>query len=265
MAFWTTQRIESEQERQHLIAQESYNKNRIKQGAYELSLSRDVIVTPDPESFAEKALGILKSAYPRPADDIIQEQTNSGTITIPPGQFVIAYTAEQVRIPANVLSFISVKAKIKLKGLVNISGFHVDPGYVGRLKFSLYNAGNRPICLAFGEPYFLIWFADMDDRTRDPYGKGNFHANQNGVSTDDREQMAEAAHSPAALAKRLDHLERNVKAFGIIASTILVAIIIPIFLSVANISITRWFEPTQSAIQNNTSAIGSTNSASHGR
>ena len=63
-------------------------------------------------------------------------------------------TREEVRIPSNVLAFISIKASVKFDGLVNISGFHVDPGFHGRLKFSVYNAGSQPIFLQIGQPAF---------------------------------------------------------------------------------------------------------------
>jgi dCTP deaminase len=48
-----------------------------------------------------------------------------------------------------------MKFKIKQRGLVNVSGFHVDPGYSGKLLFSVYNAGPRSIVLTRGEPVFV--------------------------------------------------------------------------------------------------------------
>ena len=47
-------------------------------------------------------------------------------------------------------------------GLVNVSGFHVDPGYKGRLKFAVYNAGGSDIKLTRGDAIFLIWFSELD-------------------------------------------------------------------------------------------------------
>ena len=40
-----------------------------------------------------------------------------------------------------------IRAKIKFRGLVNVSGFHVDPGYRGQLTFAVFNAGPVPIHL----------------------------------------------------------------------------------------------------------------------
>jgi dCTP deaminase len=49
--------------------------------------------------------------------------------------------------------------------LVNVSGFHVDPGYRGQLTFAVFNAGPVPIHLKRGQPIFLIWYASLDHET----------------------------------------------------------------------------------------------------
>src|SRR5258705_5361765 len=121
----------------------SYNPNRIKQAAYELSLGDEAFRTD-----AEKG-------KPEIFDD------KNKTIEINPGQFALLLTKEEVTIPDDKLAFISIKAGEKLKGLLNVSGFHVDPGFKGKLLFSVYNAGPSTITLKTGEPYFLIWFSDL--------------------------------------------------------------------------------------------------------
>lgn len=85
--------------------------------------------------------------------------------TVPPGQFAFLLTEERVTVPKNALAFISVRATVKFRGLVNVSGFHVDPGYNGRLVFSVFNAGPGPVHLARGDDCFLIWYADLDRET----------------------------------------------------------------------------------------------------
>jgi dCTP deaminase len=77
-------------------------------------------------------------------------------ILIPPGQFGFLVTEEEVRIPTDTLGFISIRAKLKSRGLVNVSGFHVDPGYNGRIIFAVFNAGPAPIHLARGDDCFLM-------------------------------------------------------------------------------------------------------------
>jgi dCTP deaminase len=83
--------------------------------------------------------------------------------TIPAGQFAFLLTEEKVSVPKGKLAFISMKSSVKNRGLVNVSGFHVDPGYSGNLIFAVFNAGPKTIHLRRGEQCFLIWFADLDN------------------------------------------------------------------------------------------------------
>lgn len=96
-------------------------------------------------------------------------------------------TKEYVCIPKNKLAFISIKAKQKLKGLINVSGFHVDPGFEGKLLFSVYNAGPSTITLETERPYFLIWFANLESEANncDEYNNiKNHHQGQKTIPLD---------------------------------------------------------------------------------
>lgn len=151
---------------------------------------------------------------------------------------------------------------MKFKGLINVSGFHVDPGFDGRLKFSVYNAGNRPIHLAYGQPYFLLWFAFFDSAVRDPY-RGT-HNGQNGITAEDRDQMSEGSHSPAALHQRLAKVEHHLNLFIGITSVFMAAIILPMIAGIAIVLAQRWLETgyTQAATNVVSRLPGGTNAAS---
>ena len=120
-----------------------FNEKRVKNGAYELSLGEEVYLTDSKTGKVEK----------------LTEENRQ--VDLNPGQFALLLTKEKVNIPNDKIAFISIKAGEKLKGLVNVSGFHVDPGFNDHLLFSVYNAGPSIIVLNFGEPYFPIWFAEM--------------------------------------------------------------------------------------------------------
>ncbi len=77
----------------------------------------------------------------------------------------ILVTEETIKVPADAIGLISIRAKVKSRGLVNVSGFHADPGYHGRLVFAVFNAGPAPVHLARGEECFLIWFANLDHQS----------------------------------------------------------------------------------------------------
>jgi dCTP deaminase len=120
--------------------------------AYTLSIGPEVYVSPsdqaaDPTTVTVRRLG------------------EGEAFTIPPGQFAFLLTEEVVTVPTNALAFISIRAKTKFRGLVNVSGFHVDPGYRGQLTFAVFNAGPVTIHLKRGQSIFLIWYASLDCET----------------------------------------------------------------------------------------------------
>ena len=124
---------------------------------------------------------------------------------IPPGQFGLLVTQETVRIPANAIAFISIRAGIKFRGLINVSGFHVDPGYYGQLRFAVYNAGSQKIVLDQDQPIFMLWFADLDGTDIDPYRKRQ--DSRLAITADHVSAIQGDVASPAELKKQLDELK----------------------------------------------------------
>lgn len=102
--------------------------------AYTLHVGSEVYVSPDKEIAS-------------PSRHTKQRLNMEDGFTIPPGQFAFLTTQETVEVPDDAIAFISIKARLKFSGLVNISGFHVDPGYKGNLVFSVLNAGPKPLHL----------------------------------------------------------------------------------------------------------------------
>ena len=131
---------------------EPFASDRVDCAAYRLSVGPEVYVSPNDQTSDPTTVTVRKLA---PGD----------AFTIPPGQFAFLLTEEIVSVPANALAFISIRAKTKFRGLVNVSGFHVDPGYRGQLTFAVFNAGPIPIHLKRGQQIFLIWYASLDRET----------------------------------------------------------------------------------------------------
>jgi dCTP deaminase len=123
--------------------------DRVDCAAYTLAIGPEVYVSPNDQTADPSTVTVRKLAQ-------------GDAFTIPPGQFAFLLTEEIVAIPADAVAFISIRAKIKFRGLVNVSGFHVDPGYRGQLTFAVFNAGPVPIHLKRGQPIFLIWYASLD-------------------------------------------------------------------------------------------------------
>jgi dCTP deaminase len=143
--FWGGKRLEDELNA--LIS--DYDADRIDGASYRLRVDPEVYVSPtgepdDPRNKPKTQLALGQG------------------FTIPAGQFGFILTEERVTAPQTAIAFISIRAGYKFRGLVNVSGFHVDPNYEGRLIFSIFNAGPGPVHLSRGEPCFLIWYADLD-------------------------------------------------------------------------------------------------------
>lgn len=195
-----------------------YNKARIKQAAYELSLGDEVYRTDNKERKVEHL------------------HSKNKMVEINPGQFTLLLTKETLTIPPDKLAFISIKAKQKLKGLVNVSGFHVDPGFHGKILFSVYNAGSSTITLETDKPYFLIWFSDLNtSATGDGVynAKSNDHQGQNGIPSEyiDALKGGELA-SPSVLMEKIKELEHSLTRYtwaASIAITIATGVIVKLF------------------------------------
>lgn len=207
MTFWRSETLRSRlpdlittyDDRQ--VKHSAYDGRRVKHGAYELSLFTESVVT------SEEA----------PSKTVKSKGEN---LHIPPGQFGVLYTEEFVSVPKDALALISVKYKYKKRGLINVSGFHVDPGYDGRLRFSVYNAGPSHIYLTTGEPTFLIWYASLDGETQDLYD--GEHQGQSGVTDIDLMDFQIDVASPQVLKLKLDDVAKKVS-FILWAGGIIVA------------------------------------------
>ena len=158
-----------------------------------------------------------------PTTVTIRKLSDRDGFTIPPGQFAFLLTEEVVSIPADALAFISIRAKTKFRGLVNVSGFHVDPGYRGQLTFSVFNAGPVPVHLKRGQPIFLIWYASLDCETA--FKKDD--AVHEGIDPEIVTAVAGELQSFASLSKKIDDadkalhdrihdVEKNQVKFGVI-------------------------------------------------
>lgn len=145
MAFWSGEKLLVELP--HLIT--PFNSQSVDCAAYQLSIGKEVYVSPTDQTSDAN-------------EKTIRRLSTGEAFTVPPGQFAFLMTSETVSVPNNALAFISMRAGTKFRGLVNVSGFHVDPGYQGVLLFAVFNAGPSTVHLKQGDACFLIWYADLN-------------------------------------------------------------------------------------------------------
>lgn len=208
MSFWSSQSLKS-----HLPSLiEPFSEDRIESASYELSLGKEVYISALPDTPQKDRKKIFLN--------------ERDTVAIPPGQFAFLLTFEKVFVPSNAIALISMKFKAKAKGLINVSGFHVAPGYKGHLIFAVYNAGPLNFHLECGQRLFSIWFADLDTVDERPRTKL-------GYDSIDTELMnsPDAVSSLPSLVKRLDDMEKKLESYSI-KQAIIWAIVIAIVLSV---------------------------------
>ena len=128
-----------------------FDPERVDCAAYEMRVGDEAFVSPELRDGRESGL--------------LNRMNQGAPVAIPPGQFAFLTTREFVRLPHDFLGFINMKSGLKNSGLVNVSGFHVDPGYEGKLLFAVYNAGPSTVSVRCNQTAFLIWFARLDGAT----------------------------------------------------------------------------------------------------
>ncbi|MES2982602.1 MAG: deoxycytidine triphosphate deaminase [Verrucomicrobiota bacterium] len=197
MPFWSSDTLKLNIPEKGII--HPYDPAAVNAASYELTLGSEYFLTSDKDGKKNKI-------------------ESSEQLVIPPGQFGLLITEEEIKIPTDTIAFISIKAGIKFRGLVNISGFHVDPGFHGRLKFSVYNAGSQNIVLQRCQPVFLIWFACLDKETSDKYN--GEHQGQNSISANDVMLIQGETAAPSVLQERIRVLEIKLKTWTAVVLTL---------------------------------------------
>ena len=162
--------------------------------AYTLSVGPEVYVSPNDQT-------------PDSTTVTVSKLSRGDAFTVPPGQFAFLLTEEIVSVPTNALAFISIRAKVKFRGLVNVSGFHVDPGYRGQLTFAVFNAGPAPIHLKRGQRIFLIWYASLDRETSFKK-EGKLHT---GIDTELINGIAGELQSLTGLSKKIETVDKALR------------------------------------------------------
>nr|WP_197020455.1 hypothetical protein [Halomonas sp. HL-48] len=124
------------------------------------------------------------------------------SVEIPAGQFAFLLTREIVTVPHDLIAFINMKNGLKSSGLVNVSGFHVDPGYKGRLVFAVFNAGPKKITVRQNDAAFLIWFARLEGATE------SYSRKKKGFMKIESELIARVPEESASLNSLTARIER---------------------------------------------------------
>lgn len=185
-----------------LLPDTTFDKERASGASYDLTLGQEVYISG--------------REYP----DLLSD-TNP-FVSLPRGQFALLMTKEYVTMPEDHFGLISIKFWKKAQGLINISGFHVDPGFEGNIVFSVFNAGPSDVLLEHGEPMFMIFFYKLQHPAKRYEGKMQ---RQKRLPTDLVTSLKGTAASLSDVDKRVGRLEMFAWVFLAVLLTLLGAII----------------------------------------
>ena len=169
---------------------DGYDPEFVKQACYDLRIGNEVFL---PEKQVPTLLD-LEEPY----------------VVLPPGQFALIKTFEKVYVPAAYVAFISVRSRFKFQGLINISGFHVDPTYRGHLIFAVQNVGPNDVRLQYKESAFMIMWAKLQPPYKGrPRPEGYEH-----ITLEQMAQLGGPSITLAKLNKKVESLDLALKIYG---------------------------------------------------
>jgi dCTP deaminase len=180
--------------------EEHFNAEFVKAACYDLCVGDEVFLSEDrvPKRLSE----------------------NSPYILLPPGQFALIKTYEEISIPPNLIGLLSIRSRFKFQGLINISGFHVDPTYRGHLIFAVQNVGPNDIRLQFKEPTFMLMLAKLETAVTEERSKGFYR-----IPLEQMAQLGGPSFTLATLKRDFDHMSLALKIYGGIAVALIGALV----------------------------------------
>ena len=178
--------------------------HKVREACYRLSLGHEVYVTQSLSATGHYWKSVRKLAEKQ-------------SFVIAPGHFALMITLESIHMPTNALGFLSVQTDVKFRGLVNISGFHVDPGSSGKITFAVFNAGPNPVHLKQGDPIFRLWIASLDATDCSP----NQRPLSPNISIDAVNNISSPLESLQGLAKKVEIIDNKLNQYRVIVLTVI--------------------------------------------
>ena len=101
--------------------------------------------------------------------EIKYREIEAQSFIIPPHTFILATTAEYLKLPDDLTAFVEGRSSIGRIGLFIQNAGWVDPGFEGRITLELYNASALPIELQAGRRICQLVFCELDQPAGSPY------------------------------------------------------------------------------------------------
>lgn len=78
-----------------------------------------------------------------------------------PGETAIVTTRERLKLPSDIAGFGFPPSHVSIDGILMTNPGHVDPGYHGRMRFTLIHMGKKPYELRSGDPVVTVLFVKL--------------------------------------------------------------------------------------------------------
>lgn len=105
------------------------------------------------------------------------------SITLYPGDFMLAHTVERVKIPANLVGVVDGRSSLGRLGImVHVTAGYIDPGFEGQITLELFNVGSLGVTLHSGDRVCQIRFHKMSSPAKKPYA-GKYQGDTGAVAS----------------------------------------------------------------------------------
>lgn len=236
MAFWGRKKwLKEGAESEENSPVSPWEEDKVEAAGYRLSVGSEYFVNGDGTS-------------------TVNQLEDAQAFVIGPGQFAFILTKEKVRISKSAIGFISIRASIKFRGLVNVSGFQVNPGFHGNLIFAVFNAGPRHVNLRSGDEIFSLWIADLDAPVLEDHEEsGKIPNNLEKIPTDVINGIAGEALTAYQLSEQISELKQQLSTLkdsvasvktGLIRASVTLGLILTIVLIVYRSEVVSFFSPS---------------------
>lgn len=124
---------------------------------------------------------ILREGDPRTgAPRWVKEDIEGGIYSLAPGEFVLAETAEFIRVPPNLECVFNLKSSRGREGYEHLMAAYIDPGFHGRVTLEICNVNRyHRLPLEHGMRIGQLRFAKVDAIPMRTYAQtGRYHGDQ---------------------------------------------------------------------------------------
>ena len=135
-----------------------------------------------------------------PDDLTVRLPVGPDGLTLQPGDFVLATTAERVTIPADLCGFLHGRSTLGRLGIaIHVTAGLVDPGYCGDVTLEMCNVGPLTLTLRRGDPIGQLTFEELGTAAMRPYGHPSLQSRYQGQSGTTGPRAVPAAETAASV------------------------------------------------------------------